>query len=296
MTTHPFKGRALSELNLHLGEGPTYDRATDTVFWFNIVDCELHELNLSTGRKSVHRLPAMCSVLARIDDRRQAIVSEHGLHIRDRETGEMELAVEIENERPEMRSNDGRVHQSGALWFGTMTKTNEGRKGAGSIYHVAGRKVTKLFSGISIPNSICFSPDGATGYFVDTIENVIKSVALDPKTGLPAGEPRIFSDERQSGGSADGAVCDADGNVWSAHWGGASVHCLDPSGQRLAIYKLPTPQTSCPAFIGQNADRMLVTSAAEGMDEETLAREPQAGFTFDLGIKVKGRFEPDFKW
>lgn len=296
MITHAFKGRALCETNLHLGEGPTYDRATDTAYWFNIVDRELHELNLSTGRKAVHVLPAMCSVLARIDDRRQALASEHGIYIRDRETGTMDLAVEIENDRPEMRSNDGRVHQSGALWFGTMTKTGEGRKGAGSIYHVAGRKVTKLFGGISIPNSICFSPDGATAYFVDTTENIIKSVALDPKTGLPAGEPRVFSDERQAEGSADGAVCDADGNVWSAHWDGASVHCFDPAGRRLAVYKLPTPQTSCPAFIGQNADRMLVTTASEGMDEERLAREPKAGFTFDLGIKVRGRFEPDFRW
>lgn len=296
MKTHAFQGRALCETNLHLGEGPSYDPATDTAYWFNIVDSELHELQLSTGRKAVHALPAMCSVLAKIDDRRQAIVSEHGIYIRDRETGSMELALEIEADMPHMRSNDGRVHPSGALWFGTMTKTGEGRKGAGSIYHVAGRKVTKLFSGISIPNSICFSPDGATGYFVDTIENIIKSVALDPKTGLPAGEPRVFSDERQSGGSADGAVCDADGHVWSAHWGGGSVHQFDPSGNKVAIYNLPTSQTSCPAFIGQNAERMLVTTAAEGMDEATLAAEPQAGFTFDLGIQVRGRFEPLFNW
>lgn len=296
MKTHEFKGHALSELNLHLGEGPTYDRATDTAFWFNIVDNELHELNLSTGAKKVHALPVMCSVLARIDDRRQALVSENGIYIRDRETGATELVVEIEADQPNMRSNDGRVHQSGALWFGTMTKTGEGRRGAGSIYHVAGRKVTKLYSGISIPNSICFSPDGATAYFVDTMENIIKSVAVDPKTGLPAGQPRVFSDEREAGGAADGAVCDADGNVWSAHWDGGSVHQFDPSGRKLAIYKLPTPQTSCPAFIGQNADRLMVTSAAEGMDDARLAAEPQAGFTFDLGIRVNGRFEPDFKW
>lgn len=296
MKTYEFQGRALCEANLHLGEGPTYDPATDTAYWFNIVDSELHELELSTGAKQVHRLPAMCSVLARIDDGRQALVSENGIYIRDRKTGSMELVVEIEADRPEMRSNDGRVHQSGALWFGTMTKTGEGREGAGAIYHVAGRKVTKLYSGLSIPNSICFSPDGATAYFVDTMENIIRSVALDPRTGLLAGEPRVFSDENASDGSADGAVCDADGHVWSAHWGSGSVHQFDSSGRKLAIYKLPASQTSCPAFIGQNADRLLVTSASEGMDAAQLAAEPKAGFTFDLGIKVNGRFEPDFKW
>lgn len=296
MQTNEFKGRTLCDTALLLGEGPTYDAATDTAFWFNIVEKQLHELTLSTGKKVVHALPAMCSVLARIDDKRQALASEHGIYIRDRETGAMELVVPIEQDREHMRSNDGRVHPSGALWFGTMAKTDEGRKGAGAIYHVAGKKVTKLYSGISIPNGICFSPDGATAYFVDTMENVIKSVAVDPKTGLPAGQPRVFSDENGCGSYADGAVCDADGNIWSAHWGGHGIHVFDPLGTKIAVHRLPASQTSCPAFIGANADRLLVTSAREGMDAAQLAREPEAGRTFDLGIKVKGRLEPNFKW
>ena len=85
-------------------------------------------------------------------------------------------------------------------------------------------------------------------------------------------------------------------SIASGSCDGGSVHQFDPSGRKLAIYKLPTPQTSCPAFIGQNADRLMVTSASEGMDADRLTAEPKAGFTFDLGIKVNGRFEPDFKW
>ncbi|MCO6186950.1 SMP-30/gluconolactonase/LRE family protein [Rhizobium sp. L1K21] len=293
--THEFKGRALCETGLELGEGPSYDPVRNTAFWFNIVHKELHELNLSSGEKQVHALPAMCSVLARIDDKRQAVVSEHGIYIRDVESGAMELAVAIEKDEAHMRSNDGRVHPSGALWFGTMTKTGDGREGAGSIYHVAGTKVTKLYSGISIPNGICFSPDGSTGYFVDTVENVLKKVALDPKTGLPAGAPQVFSDERQNPGGCDGSVCDADGNIWNARWGVGEVQVYDPSGIKTAAYKLPTSQTSCPAFIGPNADRLLVTSAKEDMSAEQLAAEPQAGFTFELGVAVNGRLEPDFK-
>lgn len=290
-----FQGQVLCGEGLELGEGPTYDPVTNTAYWFNILHSELHALDLGTGEKSVHALPAMSSVLARIDDKRQAVVSEHGIYVRDIVSGAMELAVPVENELAHMRSNDGRVHPSGALWFGTMTKEAEGREGAGSIYHVAGTKVTRLFSGISIPNAICFSPDGTTGYFVDTLENVIKMVALDPKTGLPAGSPQVFSDQRGNPGGCDGAVCDADGNIWNARWGEGEVQVYDPSGTRIAAYKLPASQTSCPAFIGPNADRLLVTSAQEGMDAAQLAKEPRAGFTFELGVKVKGRFEPAFR-
>jgi sugar lactone lactonase len=296
MIRHAFQGSPLCTTALMLGEGPSYDPVTDTAFWFNIVGKELHELDLSSGRKSVHALPVMCSVIARIDDKRQAVVSELGIHIRDRQTGAMELAVQIEAERDNMRSNDGRVHPSGALWFGTMAKTGEGRRGAGTIYHVAGTTVTPIFAGISIPNSICFSPDGATAYFVDTIENIIKAVSVDPGTGLPTGEPRVFSDENQSGGYADGAVCDADGNVWSAHWDGHSVHVINPSGQKTAIYELPAANISCPAFIGANADRLMLTSAKEDVSEAELLKAPQSGFTFELGVKVNGRFDPAFAW
>jgi sugar lactone lactonase YvrE len=58
--------------------------------------------------------------------------------------------------------------QSGALWIGTMGKKCR-KTGAGAIYHVARGTVTLLFPDITIPNAICFSPDGAAAYFTDTV-------------------------------------------------------------------------------------------------------------------------------
>jgi sugar lactone lactonase YvrE len=91
-----------------------------------------------------HDLPVMGSVLARVDDGRQVIATETGLHLRHVATGELELITPIEAENPTTRSNDGRVHPCGALWFGTMGKSAE--KHAGAIYHVARGKVTTLLS------------------------------------------------------------------------------------------------------------------------------------------------------
>jgi sugar lactone lactonase YvrE len=295
MQPHPFQGRVLCNTNIYHGEGPTYDTTTDTAWWFSISTAELHELHLGSGKKTVHSLPFMASVLARIDAERQLIVSEYGLHIRTIETGALDLVTPIENDRPEMRSNDGRIHPSGALWYGTMTKTGEGRKGAGTIYHVAQGKVTVLYPNISIPNGICFSPDGATGYFVDTMENLYMKVALDPATGLPVGKPEVFADERGGPGGVDGSVCGADGTIWNARWGVGEIHHYATDGSKLAVYKLPPAQTTCPAFIGQNADRLLVTTAGEGLDAEALKADPEAGFTYELGIPVKGVFEPAYK-
>jgi sugar lactone lactonase YvrE len=291
----PFAGTILSDVHDHLGEGPTYDPATDTAWWLNIIDCELVELHLGTGRRTAHALPCMASVIARIDGRRQVLATENGLYLRDTATGRLTLATPIEDDRPDMRSNDGRVHPSGALWFGTMKKEQEGRKGAGAIYHVAAGAVTKLFPGISIPNGICFSPDGTVGYFVDTMENRYMRVPVDPMTGLPTGEPQIFCDESDKPGGVDGSVCDADGHVWNAHWEMGEVWRYSPDGELVAAYSVPSKLTTCPAFIGGNADRMLVTSAREGLDAEAMKADPQAGFTYDLGISVKGVFEPAYR-
>lgn len=292
----PFPGRVLDAFNTYHGEGPTYDPATDTAWWFSIGNRELHELHLATGRKTRHELPFMASVLARIDGERQMIASEHGLHVRTIATGALELVTPIENGVEHMRSNDGRCHPSGALWFGTMTKEDGGhRKGAGTIYHVLSGKVTPIFPEISIPNGICFSADGRVGYYVDTMENLYMKVAVDPENGLPTGKPEVFHDGRNEPGGIDGSVCAADGTIWNARWGVGEVHRYDTAGTIIERYKLPPKQATCPAFIGRNADRLLVTTAGESLTAEDLNADPEAGYIYELGVPVQGVFDTAYR-
>ncbi|MFK3689227.1 SMP-30/gluconolactonase/LRE family protein [Agrobacterium tumefaciens] len=292
-TVFPFTGRVLDDTPMLLGEGPTFDPATGTAWWFNIIGRELHELHLASGRKTVHTLPFMGSALAKVSDSKQLIASDDGLFLRDTATGVLSLHAELESDMPGNRSNDGRVHPSGALWIGTMGRKAE--TGAGSIYHVAKGTVTTLFSDISIPNSICFSPDGATGYFVDTDVNRLMRVPLDAATGLPIGKAELFNDSSEADGGVDGSVCDAEGHIWNARWGEGAVDRYDANGNHIARYEVPAGQTTCPAFIGPDASRLLVTSARENLDEDAIAENPQHGLTFELGVDVKGRFEPLYK-
>ncbi|MGN7292146.1 SMP-30/gluconolactonase/LRE family protein [Rhizobium sp. SAFR-030] len=291
--TVAFQGSVLSSTACELGEGPTYDPQTDTVWWFNILGRELHELSVSTGDVKVHALPFKASVLARIDGDRQLIASDQGLMIRDSRTGAFERYLELEPAHMGNRSNDGRVHPSGALWLGTMGL--KAQTGAGSIYHVAKGSVTRIVTGVSIPNAVCFSPDGTAGYYTDTTVNRIMRLPLDPSTGLPTGDAALFLDTSDRPGGADGAVCDADGAIWNARWGEGAVDRYDADGRHLARYKVPAKRTTCPAFFGAGGRRMLVTTAFEGASDKERAEDPQAGFTFDLGIDVAGRLEPCFQ-
>lgn len=287
----PFSGRILCDFTSELGEGPTYEPLTGTAWWFNIKGQELHELHLESGRKTVHPLPFLGSVLATIDPARQLIASDEGLFVRDIASYQLSPFATVED-KPGNRSNDGRVHPCGALWIGTMGRNAE--KHAGAIYHVAGKRITKLFSNVTIPNAICFSPDGATAYFTDTDVNHLMRVDIDPATALPTGDPVILSDESAAPGGVDGAVCDADGLIWNARWGAGAVEVYKPDGRKIARYAVPATQPSCPAFVGPRASRLLVTSAWQDLDDAARAADPNAGKTFDLGVEVNGRFEPAF--
>ena len=170
----------LSAERCHLGEGPTYDAATDTAWWFDILEGRLFEAHLGNGQIRSHLLGRMASALGRIDAKRQLIAAEDGLYIRSVANGSMTLYRPLESDNRFTRSNDARVHPSGTFWIGTMGRKAEA--GAGAIYALYRGEISQLFPRISIPNAICFSPDGALGYFADTATNVLYRVVLDPAT------------------------------------------------------------------------------------------------------------------
>jgi sugar lactone lactonase YvrE len=273
-----------------LGEGPSYDPATDTLYWFDIVNGLLLEKRLSGGATTAHELGRMASAIAIIDDRRQLIAAETGLFVRDVASGKMTLHTPIEADNPVTRSNDSRVHPCGALWTGTMGKKEE--RGAGAIYWFFKGELRKLFADITVSNSICFSQDGALAHYTDTSTGLLMRVDCDPATGLPTGEPRIFVDHRSAKGYIDGSVLDRDGILWNACWGGSVVEAYGPDGKLVRTVAMPVTQPSCPAFVGKNADRLAVTSAWSGKSEKQRLQDLQGGMTFLLDIPVNGRFEP----
>lgn len=288
-----YNGKTLCSNTTLLGEGPSYDQTTGTVWWLNILGQELHELHVESGKKTVHALPMMASVVARIDADRQMLATELGIYIRDIKTGALSELVAIEADKPGTRCNDGRVHPSGALWFGTMGKKAEDH--AGSIYHVARKTVTKIVENISIPNGICFSADGTEGYYVDSKVNHYMRFDVNPKTGLPIGEAKLWADTSGQPGDTDGSIMATDGTIWNARWGAGEVHHYSKDGQIAERYAVPMKQVTCPAIFNAKADRIVLTSAWEHMSEEARAADPLAGITFDLGITIQGTFEPAFK-
>ncbi|WP_156375785.1 SMP-30/gluconolactonase/LRE family protein [Methylobacterium sp. Leaf125] len=291
----PISSIILDLSRCHLGEGPSYEPETDTIWWVDILERRLFERSLAAEAQpaQVHALPLMVSDVAAIDADRQLLSAENGLYVRTVANGRLTLYAPLEADDPGTRSNDGRVHPSGALWIGTMGL--EAESGRGAIYHVAGRHITQLYGGLTTPNGIAFSPDGSTGYFVDTEEGLLRRVALNSATGLPVAEPETHYDHRGGKGGIDGAAVDAEGLIWTARFGAGCLDAYSPAGERVRTVPVPAQQPTCPTFVGRDLDRLLVTTAYEGMDDDAKARDPEHGRTLLVNVGVRGLIEPAFR-
>jgi sugar lactone lactonase YvrE len=162
--------------------------------------------------------------------------------------------------------------------------------GAGAVYRWFRGELRRLFSGISIPNSICFTPDGRMAHFSDSARRQVMRVALDGD-GWPVGTPEVFLDLTGGAAEPDGAVVDASGVLWLAEWNGSGVSAFAPDGSHVRHVPVAAAQSSCPAFGGADLSTLFVTSALQGLDAAARLAEPQGGMTFAIPGVAKGQSE-----
>lgn len=270
-----------------LGEGPIWHPTRQQFFWFDIPAQKF--LTHHEGVTTAWELDEISTAATWLDNDRFLFATETAFRVFDIATGETEYVAPLESENPITRSNDGRADPFGGFWIGTMGKSAEHE--AGAIYRYYRGEVRKLFPNITIPNAICFSPDGAFAYFTDTKVGDIMRQALDPKDGWPMGDPEVFIPRSVPIGSPDGAVIDADGNLWNAEWGGWRVACYSPTGTFLRDVKLTASNTTCPAFGGADLTTMYCTSASENVSDENLAKSDDHGKTFACDGVAVGQAE-----
>jgi len=276
-----------------LGEGPFWHAGRQHLFWFDINNQTLFAANAEGVVQNRWHFDEIVAAAAIIDDATLALATETGLKRFDMVTGETVHLVDIERDVPANRTNDSRVHPSGAFWIGTMVK-DEGPKD-GAVYHYRAGVLTKIISNVAIPNATCFSPDGRTAYWTDTPDQKILKCALDPETGMPVGAWELFADVSEQRGYPDGAVVDSAGYLWNARWGGSCVIRYAPDGSIDRIIEVPVSQVTCPAFGGKDLKRLFLTSANKTMSAEQLAEEKVAGGVFYIDLDVAGQPEPKIK-
>lgn len=272
-----------------LGEGALWHPKLRCLFWFDITSKMLN----ANINGDIHRwtFAHNVSAAAWIDEDKLLLSSEKGLGTFSLSSGDLVPLIDIEGENTITRSNDGRADRQHGFWVSTMGRNGE--SGAGSVYRFYKGEVRRLHDKITIPNSICFSPDGKYAYFSDTPTQKIMRQTLDLASGWPISEPETYLDFQEHKGGPDGAVTDEDGNIWIAFWGNGSVEGFDPSGNTVGCLNLPAAHTTCPAFGGDDFKTMFVTSALEGLSDEHRNAASQDGMTFSGSMGFRGVSEPN---
>lgn len=138
-------------------------------------------------------------------------------------------------------------------------------------------------SSLIIPNSIGWSKDQKTLYFVDTTKKNIIAFDYSASTGDLSNERVFFRYEGD--GSPDGFKMDEEGNIWQAIYGDSCVVKISPEGKVIGRVNYPTKAITCPAFVGTE---LWVTTA--GGDAEKYS-----GGVFKVDVGVGGLKDFKFK-
>jgi sugar lactone lactonase YvrE len=275
-----------------LGEGVIWDAVGAAVWWTDIDGYKLYRYHLAEKQLDHWTTPERLGCFALVADSDYLICGfSSGLAYFNPHKAELQWLHKIEQDNPGTRLNDGRADRQGRFWAGSMVES--GDLGAGALYCLDQQlQVTRKVSGLSISNGLCWSPDSTVMYHTDTPTQSINSYDFDAVTGAISNQNCLVRTE--PGCFPDGSTVDAEGYIWNAQWGASQVVRYSPAGEVDFILPLPVSQPTCVAFGGPQLDRLFVTSATQGLDQQALLAEPEAGNVFVFQTNISGTTDSRF--
>ena len=283
--------RRIGEQRDILGESLIWDERTNALYWVDIRLPAIRRLDHSSGQLDTWQMPDLVGSIAFMHDDRLLVALPETISIFDPKTASLDAFVQAPTRVPGHRFNDGRCDRQGRFWVGTMH--NITRAPEGVLYKLEGADgLAPVASGICIPNSLAWSPDGGTMYFADSLRYTIFAYDFDTATGAMSGK-RIFA-TTQAPGFPDGSTVDAEGYLWNAEFNGWRVVRYAPDGSVDRVIDVPTHRPTCCGFGGPNLETLYITTASQQMSDAELRKQPLAGALLAIDVGVRGLVEPRF--
>lgn len=272
-----------------LGESPVWSVPQQSLYWVDVRAAGVRRLSITDCSTSSWPLEGLAPGVALTSGRSLLLCRRSELMLFDPSTGGM-LNLGLDAGLPErMRLNEMKCDRSGRTWVGSMR--DDVRVSEGDLLRLDGNGFTAVLPGVTIPNTLTWSPNGETMYFSDGKDPVIWSYDYDNSDGAPS-RRREFTVLAQGLGFPDGATVDSEGYLWCTNYGGWSVSRYDPSGGLDRHLELPVSQPTSCAFGGPDLDILFVTSAAQKLSDEQRQQQPLAGALFAVRPGVSGLPDP----
>jgi L-arabinonolactonase len=279
-----------------LGEGILWSTRRRALVWTDIQSAQVWQAPHPDGEPRTWGVPDRVGCMAECESGAFLLGSTKAISrslLGEIQEGEAVL-TEVEP-GADTRINDGRTDRAGNLVFGTMNE-DRGRQKTGSFYQFSARHGLRRLAlpSVAIPNSICFSPDGRTMYFCDSVDRRIMQCAYEADAaGVSAVREFVAFDSHQ--GFPDGSIVDADGCLWNAEWRAARVRRYTPGGRVDRDIAVPAKNPTCVVFGGSNLDELYITSSRQEMSDGELAATPHAGGVYRALPGVAGLADALFK-
>jgi sugar lactone lactonase YvrE len=275
-----------------LGEGPVWDVKEQALYWVDIRRPAVQRLDWRTRRVQSWPMPEMVGSLAVRESGGLLLALKSALCFFDPTSGALQRVSAPEADWPDMRFNDGKCDRQGRFWAGTMNDVT--REPQGTLYRLdAAHGCSPMQTGIRIPNSLCWSPDGRVMYFSDSLLRTIFAYPFESASG-ELGERREFA-VVEPPAIPDGATVDAQGFVWCAHYDGWRIVRFAPDGRIDRVVDLPVQRPTSVQFGGPGLDILFVTTATQKLTPHERAAQPLAGALLALDAGVKGLPEARYR-
>ena len=280
----------IADVHAVLGEGPVWVAREAALYWLDIKGRKIFRLG-DDGAFQQWPTPMRVGSIAPRKSGGFIAGTEDGIAIVDPASNRFEIVARPEQDLPGNRFNDGKVDRRGRFWAGTMD--DEEKAASGTLYCVdADLGCTAVDSGYKVTNGPAFSPSGDVMYHNDSARQV--TYAFDMDAGGNAANRRTFLQFGPGDGYPDGMTVDSEGCLWIAFWGGWCIRRYSPDGEWVETIKMPVQRPTSCAFGGRDLERLYVTSASIGLDEEALQMQPNAGGLFMLEPGVRGLADVPF--
>jgi sugar lactone lactonase YvrE len=253
------------EAGLDTGEGPLWDGRTGTLLCVDSTNPAIWRFSPEGRVLDRMSLPERIGFAALTDADGVLVCGlRTGLHRVDLGARSVDRLMDPEPDLPGNRINDGVVDLDGSLIFGSLDDGLTEPTGLAWQLTLDGA-LRRFDDGYVVSNGPYPHPDGERVLFIDSVACAVKVFRRRPDGGLTYDGPFCDWDEATLG-LPDGCVCDTDGGVWIAHWGGACVTRWSSEGEMTHRVDIPCSQVTKPAFGGADMSTLYVTSANRGID------------------------------
>lgn len=284
----------LVDVKTTIGEGPLWDVQEQRLYWIDVVGCRVFRCTADGREIRAWDMPAEIGSMALRRGGGAVVSLANGFHFLDFKTGDTQLIVNPEPDKPHTRLNDGKVDARGRFMVGSMDTREGGADGA--LFRLdPDLSVHHLGTGFAISNGPCWSPDGSIFYFSDTFSGEIWAYDYDLETGAIANRRTFTKAGITPGIATDGSTVDAEGFLWNAQVFQGKLCRYAPDGSLDRVIEMPVKKVTSVMFGGPDLDILYVTSMTKPPAPHLPGDGVLRGSLFAIhGLGVKGMPEPRF--